>query len=672
MTTPQSPENLTALFRQRLFEESQRWTEENLLSPEQRDAILRRYEKLPEAGKEVPRFIQTILALGIFLVGLAVLLLISFNWAYLTGTIKLTIVGTALAAAHISGFTMRKAGWKNWADGDFFLAGILYGVGIWQIGQVLHMPADTPMLFWLWALGTFPLALVLVSTPLHLLSIACLAAWVIADQVGTLSPRSWILYGEVALTAWSLPIFAVIGIVAGVLKHKKSIATLYVLLFLFWWFMQGIACGLDAYLTFHIVAIGLICFVLSSWRFENLRNTDLERIGFLLVFGGLIPPSFLWFWDGLFDGKMSIHDWFDSCWRFTLPVMNVLILLGLFRWINRTKSIAVLIRHNKMAVAWITSFFVLWLGTSYYAVLNPNSHFCYDVLSFDLASSGMLAVNVLFVWLATGLMLGGLKRGRGTWFWYGTVFFMLWAMLRYVDLFSDLGMLGTAAVFLFCGLFMLGIVYFWTNYRHKFRSEEPVAESPSTAAMPIWWTTLSNRILLLWQSERNMLTAAVIVAAAQFAVLGAMIGNEMVPHISGTTIRVATVPVDPRDLFRGDYVVLDYEFSSVGSIQGGASIGTTNVGQTVYVSMEQEGELWKAIGVSQTKPKEGVFLRGTFNRNGRIEYGIESYYVQEGKGKPIEEAMRTWRRNRGEGAKSVIVELVIAANGKAAIKAVHV
>ena len=88
MTTSQS-ENL---FRQKLLEESQRWTEENLLSSEQRDAILRRYETPPESAtptetvKEFPRFIQAILALGVFLVGLAVLLLISFNWEYLTGT----------------------------------------------------------------------------------------------------------------------------------------------------------------------------------------------------------------------------------------------------------------------------------------------------------------------------------------------------------------------------------------------------------------------------------------------------------------------------------------------------------------------------------------------------------------------------------------------------------
>jgi uncharacterized membrane-anchored protein len=80
--------------------------------------------------------------------------------------------------------------------------------------------------------------------------------------------------------------------------------------------------------------------------------------------------------------------------------------------------------------------------------------------------------------------------------------------------------------------------------------------------------------------------------------------------------------------------------------------------------MRQDGDLWKPVGFSPTRPKEGVFLRGTV-KHGRIEYGIEKYFVQEGTGKVIEDAMR---RDRS----SVIVELTVASNGKAAIKSVQV
>lgn len=49
----------------------------------------------------------------------------------------------------------------------------------------------------------------------------------------------------------------------------------------------------------------------------------------------------------------------------------------------------------------------------------------------------------------------------------------------------------------------------------------------------------------------------------QVIVLAAMIGLRLTPLLTGDTILVRVAPVDPRDLFRGDHVVLAYEFSRV-------------------------------------------------------------------------------------------------------------
>jgi uncharacterized membrane-anchored protein len=362
-------------------------------------------------------------------------------------------------------------------------------------------------------------------------------------------------------------------------------------------------------------------------------------------------------------------------WAFALPVIDLFILFGLFRWRNRKENLRHLIRNNKAILAWTTSVFVLWIGSYCLSLVigsgTGSSYYHRSRLIFDdpLPLVGMFATNTLIVWLAIGLILDGLKREQGGRFWSGVLFFLFWAVVRYIDLFSGVGgMLGAAAVFMFCGLFMLGIVYVWTTRRRKNRESETMTENLQTVAdqplLTVRMKAMCHKILHFWQSERSILTAVVLVAVLQFAVLGAMVANEMKPHVTGTTIRVTTVPVDPRDLLRGDYVILRYEFSNASSIPG--YYGNHETEETVFVAMQQKGDLWKPVSVSRTRPKEGVALRGVLKpHSNEIVYGIESYFVQEGTGKAIEDAMR---RNR----ESVIVELTVAPNGKASIKTVHV
>ena len=683
-----------AQFRQKLHEESQRWTEENLLSPQQREAILLRYApptETPSAESSLAAlFIRVVLALAVVLIGLAVFLLISFNWKYMPGSVKLSIVGTVLAAAHGGGFYLRKTGGKYWGDAAFFFAGIMYGVGIWQVGQVFHIPADFPMGMWLWALGVFLMALVLGSTPLHLLSVGLLTVWLIAvaseDPVrSTISiGTSVVPLGFIPFFAWSLPLFAALGIAAGILKQNRVIVPLYSLLLVFWWILQGVACEIDECLTFHIVAAGLICLAVSALLPKGGNKAVLSCTGIVLTFAGLIFPSFLGYWGEVLHRSIWNHSrqyivYAFVFWTFALPVIDAVMLFALFRWRHSKESLGNLIQHNKVIFVWVTLLFALWVGPLCLSlVITPSEggarHYYYnyrELFDIPLALGGMFAVNVLIVWLAVGLILDGLNRGRGSWFWNGVALFLFWAMIRYFDLFSDFGgMLGTAAIFMFCGLFMLGVAYVWTTRRHKFRVQEPVTESPQESYhVPVWLAAIRDRIMLLWQPERNILTAAVLVAVLQFGILGTMIANEMRPHLTGTAIRVTTVPVDPRNLFRGDYVILRYEFSNESTILGHGILNNFNssTNRTVFVTMEQDGEIWKATGVSRTRPKEGVFLRGTLKPYGHeIVYGIESYFVQEGTGKAIENAMR-----RGSES-SVVVELMVAPNGKAAIKTVRV
>ena len=116
--------------------------------------------------------------------------------------------------------------------------------------------------------------------------------------------------------------------------------------------------------------------------------------------------------------------------------------------------------------------------------------------------------------------------------------------------------------------------------------------------------------------------------------------------MSGTLVLLETRPVDPRDLLRGDYVILNYKISDVPlALFSPARTNALPLGQVVYVALEPRGEYY---GVTQAStnpitPAAGqVVLKGRTQNwwgwnsqtNEHVEYGLERYYVREGSGNP--------------------------------------
>jgi uncharacterized membrane-anchored protein len=135
--------------------------------------------------------------------------------------------------------------------------------------------------------------------------------------------------------------------------------------------------------------------------------------------------------------------------------------------------------------------------------------------------------------------------------------------------------------------------------------------------------------------ERLAIGAA---AVLQLLVLVGMILGRTVPYVGEKTVLLQVQPVDPRDLFRGDYVTLGYDISRIPS-------GKYQPGQPVYVSLvpDPDGRHYHAGEFSVGPFTSGVFIRGTAQSYGRATYGIESYYVQEGTGRDYEDAVRNRR-----------------------------
>jgi uncharacterized membrane-anchored protein len=168
--------------------------------------------------------------------------------------------------------------------------------------------------------------------------------------------------------------------------------------------------------------------------------------------------------------------------------------------------------------------------------------------------------------------------------------------------------------------------------------------------------------------------AIAAVALVQTAALGYMVYERVTLLRYGREVVAQVVPLDPRDIFRGDYVVLGYSFSSTGEVNVPEG---TKTGDTVYVTLKPTAnDEWEIVGTSATyaaasDPTQVVFQaianyvstppadQPDQKPHASLRYGIEQYFVPEGTGKSLEDAVRD---------KKIAAVLAVGATGKVAIK----
>lgn len=176
--------------------------------------------------------------------------------------------------------------------------------------------------------------------------------------------------------------------------------------------------------------------------------------------------------------------------------------------------------------------------------------------------------------------------------------------------------------------------------------------------------------------ERYRIPLLALVVVLQSTALCGMVAVKQRTLATGTPILLETKPVDPRSLFRGDYVVLNY---AIGSLNYDAVAGDDDFKRydDVYVVLRKGPTYWEPVSIHRKMPEHGpqtVVIRGTVQYSGlwlggeqrdgiNVHYGIENYFVPEGEGREIE-----LPRNAGKVAILVAVDDA----GAAAIKAVLV
>jgi len=158
---------------------------------------------------------------------------------------------------------------------------------------------------------------------------------------------------------------------------------------------------------------------------------------------------------------------------------------------------------------------------------------------------------------------------------------------------------------------------------------------------------------------------------------------------TGRELLVQTAPVDPRDIFRGDFVRLNYLFTRLRASQLDPPLRERGLrkGEAVYLAMQAAGnapasarrlslqrpafpylpgrvvEEWPYPGYHQQSA--GQREKGQqHQRPLRVDFGIGRYFVEQGRGLEIERI----RGGRGDFQRAMLLRLAVPERGQALIR----
>jgi uncharacterized membrane-anchored protein len=124
--------------------------------------------------------------------------------------------------------------------------------------------------------------------------------------------------------------------------------------------------------------------------------------------------------------------------------------------------------------------------------------------------------------------------------------------------------------------------------------------------------------------------------ALQILILLGVPAQKVWTRATGRTVVLKVAPVDPYSLLSGYYVTLGYE---IGRREAFPNHGELGYNGSVYAIVEQQADgVWHPVALAATLPHQ-IALRGRATY-GRIEYGIEEFYIPENQRAAIADDLR--------------------------------
>lgn len=433
--------------------EIQAWRAQGLISGDQASSILGLYGSAEEfADQRRSKALLVLMGAAGFLLGLAVLLVVGYNWEALPKAAKLILIFGCILGTHGAGLWLRFVRKSEiGSESAFFLGCLLYGAGIALLAQIFNINSHYPDGIWWWAIGTLPFALCMRTPLLHALMAALLAVWCGTEVMGDPTRGIWWFFGPAPVPngAYTLPLLVLPGLAWAYSHRSATVVGLYVAVTSWWVILLPVSWHFEAGILFFIGMVGGLLLLASEIHEQgSLMAIPYRFFGTALAAGVLVPLSFHEAVNAIAH-ESSRHPVASGVALFGLALCGLALVLVarlVFKPGAPGGGWGALLRRQ-----WFPAGLMLLMLIAQ-AIGNIPGGWLPVVL---LANVAMLVT-------AFWLMQTGLREDRGRPFFGGVIYFVLWAILRYVDLFGEMGgMLGAAAMFFMCGLGLFLVALYW-------------------------------------------------------------------------------------------------------------------------------------------------------------------------------------------------------------------
>lgn len=442
------------LFRDWLSGELSLWQDQRIIQPSQAGEILAFYETEAEHTEKTKTLaFYSLISAASVLAGISFLLFLGYNWDFLGYIPRLAILFGITIGMQAGAMATRFVFPNKWLSEALSLAACIgFGTSIFLIAQTFNLQGKQSEALWWCILGCIPVAFLGQSTLLWALVTFLEIVWSItlcfSDKSGP-----WHFAGfNTGLPSgpYLLPLFLAPGFIWAYLKQDPITLVL-----------QYFALALGTtflFLAWNLeISIFLIFFAFAAlaWTLGSTQGNQFTRfLGFSGVVLSIIALIGFSYHDNqveFFKTHPTIRLLGYSLSEYSVAVFpaSLVILSGLFFPRFTAKNRKVLFPSKMMLV-----YLLLLTWTRFSAQYLPTS------MWFPLVFC--ILANALILIVSAKWMDDGWTQDNSVAFFTGSAFFLLWTILRYFDLFGDVGgMLGASALFFASALALIFLAIFW-------------------------------------------------------------------------------------------------------------------------------------------------------------------------------------------------------------------